>query len=88
MRALLTLAANGAGHAQSPGGSAREALPWGAPVPRTLHSAVLTYRQRALDRCTRAHVAQRMPQGDAARSCADELTASAPKTSAVARLQR
>ena len=86
--ALVTLAASGAGQAQSPGSAAPEAVPWGAPVPRTLHRATLTYRQRALDHCAAARVAQRVPQNDAVRSCVDELTASATKASAVARLQR
>ena len=86
--AFLTLAASGAGQAQSPGSAAPEALPWGAPVPRTLHRATLTYRQRALDHCAAARMAQRVPQNDAVRSCVDELTASALKASAVARLQR
>ena len=86
--ALLMLAAHDAGHAQSAGSSAPKALPWGAPVPRTQHSAALTYRQRALDHCAAARVAQRMPHGDAVRGCAEELTASVPKASAVARLQR
>ena len=57
-------------------------------MPRTLHSATLTYRQRALDHCTKARVALGTTRDDAGRSCAEELTASAPKASAVARLQR
>ena len=65
-----------------------EALPWGAPVPRSLHSATLTYRQRALDHCIKTRVAQSTTLDDARRTCTEALTASAPNASAVARLQR
>ena len=41
---LALLSFNGSSTAQE-----LQALPWGPPVPRSLHGAALTFRQRALD---------------------------------------
>lgn len=70
---LALLSFNGASSTQEL--QVPQATPWGPQVPRSLHGAALTFRQRALDHCTQTRVALRVPSEQARRLCTDELAA-------------
>ena len=72
LSALLLAFAACAGSAEAQDGSTpgAEAMPWGPAVPRSLHGATLTYRQRALDHCVRVRMAyQGIRKPDATEAC-------------------
>ena len=64
-----------------------QAMPWGPPVPRSLHSAALAYRQRALQHCVVSQVAGRaagtVDQATAVIACRAILERERERTAAV-----
>lgn len=75
MASVAGLAAPGAVRAQVADPPAMVALPFGPAVPRALHGAAATYRQRALEHCIRHQVGKHTPTAQAIDFCRDDLAA-------------
>ena len=91
--ALAMGSINGWADAQGRDKTTIHALPWGQPVPRPLHSAALSYRQRTLQHCIRTRLAQtqrveELPVDGATQRCTDTLTARGLPPPVLARLER